>query len=148
MGGNSIKPRVQKLRGKDGSLLDEDKVRPMDEMRTVDARELNAATARRQYHWDTRRTSLSVPPVRWSEVREGQAQCYVCFTLPTALGNKHISKLQHMSKPDTHAFSSCCWGSLASAYLGDFTQGNAKPRLVSTPGGHIPVYVSSHRVPR
>ena len=66
-GEKSRKPvtwRVQKLRGKDGSLLDEDKVRPMDEMGTVDARELNAATARRQYHWDTRRSSLSVPPVR------------------------------------------------------------------------------------
>ena len=63
-------------------------------------------------------------------------------------GNNHILKLQHTSKPDTHAFSSCCWGSLAPAYLGDFTQGNLIPRLVSTLGVHIPVYVSSHRVPR
>ena len=141
--------RVQKLRGKDGSLLDEGKVRPMDEMRTVEVREFGAATARRQYHWDTRRTSLSIPPVRQeSEVREGQAQRYVCFTLPTALGNKHISKLQHMSKTDTLTFSSRCWGSLPQAYLDDFTQGNHIPRLVSTPGVHIPVYLSSHRVPR
>ena len=28
-----------------------------------------------------------------------------------------------MSKLDTLTFSSCCWGSLAWAYLGDFTQG-------------------------
>ena len=62
---NPVTSRVQKLRGKDGSLLDEDKFRLMDERRTVEVpREFGAATARRRYHWDTRRTSLSVPPVR------------------------------------------------------------------------------------
>ena len=47
-----------------------------------------------------------------------------------------------MLKPDTLTFSSCYWGSLAQAYLGDFTQGNLIPRLVSTPGVHIPVYIA------
>ena len=51
---NPVTSRVQKLRGKDGSLLDEDEYRPTDGRRTVEARELNAATARRQYHKDTR----------------------------------------------------------------------------------------------
>ena len=54
MSQNSIQWRVQELRGQDGCLFDENKDRPMDEMRTVEARELNAATARRQYHRDTR----------------------------------------------------------------------------------------------
>ena len=62
---NPVTSRVRKLRGKDGSLFDEDKFRPTDQRRTVEVpREFGAATARRQYHWDTRRTSLSVPPVR------------------------------------------------------------------------------------
>ena len=39
---------------------------------------------------DTRRPSLSITPVRWSEVRDGQAGRYVCITLPTALGNNGI----------------------------------------------------------
>ena len=34
---------------------------------------------------------------------------------------------------------------LAQVSLDDFTQGRLIPRLVSTPGVHIPVYVSSHR---
>ena len=56
---NPVTSRVQKLRGKDGSLVDEDKFRPTDERRTVEVpRKFGAATARRQYHWDTRRTTL------------------------------------------------------------------------------------------
>ena len=51
---NPVTSRVQKLRGKDGSLVDEDKFRPTEERRTVEVRESNAATARRQYHWDSR----------------------------------------------------------------------------------------------
>ena len=39
--------------GQDGSLLDEDKVRLTDETRMAEVREFGAATARRQYHWDT-----------------------------------------------------------------------------------------------
>ena len=53
-GGNSVKSRTQKLRGKDGSLLDEDKFWPTDERRTVEVREFDAATARRQCYWYTR----------------------------------------------------------------------------------------------
>ena len=82
--------RVQKLRGKDENLLDEDKFRPTDERGTEEVTEFDAATARRQYHWDTRRTSLSVPPVRYSEVREGHARRYVRFTLSITLGNNYI----------------------------------------------------------
>ena len=51
---NPVTSRVQKLRGKDGNLLGEDKIRRTDERRTVEVREFDAATARRQYHWDTR----------------------------------------------------------------------------------------------
>ena len=63
----------------------------MDEMRTVEVpREFDATTARRQYHWDTRSPSLSIPPLRESEVREGHARRDVCITLPTALGENDI----------------------------------------------------------
>ena len=50
MSRNSIEPRVQKLRGKDGNLLDEDKIRRADDRRTieVEVRKFDAATARRQ----------------------------------------------------------------------------------------------------
>ena len=34
---------------------------------------------------------------------------------------------------------------LAQVYLDDFTHGHLIPSLVSTPGVHIPVYVSSNR---
>ena len=61
---NPVTSRVQKLRGKDGSLVDEDKFSPAVERRTVEVREFDATTARRQYHWDTRRTSFPIPPVR------------------------------------------------------------------------------------
>ena len=65
MSQNSIQPRVQELRGQDGCLFDEDNFQPADERRTVEVpREFGAATARRQYHWDTRRPSMSIPPVR------------------------------------------------------------------------------------
>ena len=65
MSQNSTQPRVQELRGQDGCLFDEDKLRSTDERRTVEVpREFGAATARRQYHWDARRTSLSIPPDR------------------------------------------------------------------------------------
>ena len=63
-GGNSVKSRTQKLQEQDGSFFNEDKVRLTDETRMAEVREFDAATARRQYHWDTRRTSLSIPPVR------------------------------------------------------------------------------------
>ena len=66
---NPVTSRTRKLRGKDGSLVDEDKFRPTDERRTVEPRELNATAARRQYHWDTRWPILSITPVRESEVR-------------------------------------------------------------------------------
>ena len=60
-------------------------------MREGGPREFGAATARRQYHWDTRPPSLSIPPLRESEVREGQAQRYVRITLPTALDSDIFS---------------------------------------------------------
>ena len=47
-----------------GSFFSEDKIRLTDGTRMAEGRELNAATARRRCRWDTRRTSLSVPPVR------------------------------------------------------------------------------------
>ena len=62
---NPVTSRVQKLRGKDGSLVDEDTFWPTYERRTVEVpREFDAATARRQYHWNAHRTSFPIPPVR------------------------------------------------------------------------------------
>ena len=40
--------------GQDGSLLDVDQIRRTDERGTEEVTEFDAATARRQYHWDTR----------------------------------------------------------------------------------------------
>ena len=45
---NPVTSRVQKLRGKDGSLVDEDKFRPTDEKRMAEVREFDATAARRQ----------------------------------------------------------------------------------------------------
>ena len=62
-GGNSVKSGTQKLQEQDGILRDGDEVESRMRQGRRRLGECCVRAACRQYHWDTRRTSLSIPPV-------------------------------------------------------------------------------------
>ena len=122
---NSIEPRDQKLWGKDGSLLDEDKIRRSDERRTLEVREFDAATAR---HIVGIRVDHHCQYLLFARsLKHGRVKLSVmCALLYLQLWTTTASfLLQGTLKLHTHLLILFLrLDGLAQVYLDDFTQGH------------------------